>query len=120
MGKKERKRENKLRGKETVQVEEKSHCEHELPGRFCSSVPCVSLHTAVHHCWPGSHWLPEKESRHRGMEERAQPAPAGWEGQGKLMVEAAVQRRERWLALCESDREEGAAACHPVPQYLFF
>lgn len=37
----------------------------------------------------------EEECRHGGMEERAQPAPAGAGGEGRSVAEAAVQRGER-------------------------
>lgn len=56
------------------------------------------------------------------MEERARPAPAGEGGEGRPVVEAVVQKGERWLAWFERQRKREGAAAHrpvPLPQYLF-
>lgn len=68
---------------------------------FLARTPCASLPAGP----------TKKKSRHGGMEERAQPAPAREGGAERSVVEAVVQRGERWLARFERQRQREGGCC---------
>lgn len=122
--KQERKRENKMREEKTQCRWTRSRAAASGSCRDASVHPFLVLPCTDTSCITTSQALagPAKGSRGGGMEERARPAPAGEGGEGRPVVEAVVQKGERWLAWFERQQKREGAAAHrpvPLPQYLF-